>query len=127
MTCITPACTNPVENRDNGLCASCNKYLRRKKPPVLKRTAIKKVSSKRKEQNSVYSDARQTWLINKRCACCGDIATEIHHKKGRTNELLLEKKYWLPVCSGCHRLITEDSAWAIKEGYSLARNSTPTI
>lgn len=91
----------------------------------LKRTPVKKVSDKRKEQNTLYSQARATWIIGKRCACCGDPATEVHHKAGRTNDLLLEKKYWLPVCNGCHRLITEDSAWAVKEGYSLPRNTKP--
>lgn len=124
-TCID---CGSIKIEANQRCASCNRAERKRiqneaKDPK-KRTPIKKVSAKRKEQNAVYSEACRTWLIGKRCACCGDLATEVHHKGGRTNELLLEKKYWLPVCSGCHRLITEDSAWAIQQGYSLIRSVT---
>ena len=92
---------------------------------------VKKVSEKRKEQNDVYSIMREKFLNSKkRCECCGEAVEnrdptkflEVHHMKGRTNELLLDRQYWLAVCSPCHRHITDDSAWAIKEGYSLPRN-----
>lgn len=132
MTCAIPDCESPVENPQTGLCASCGHAARKalreslkpsasKKP--LKRVPLKKVSDKRKEQNTAYSVARLTWIIGKKCACCGDTASEVHHMKGRENDLLMEKKYWLPTCSGCHRLITDDSAWAIAHGYSLRRSN----
>jgi len=87
----------------------------------LKRTAIAKQSPKRQEQNLEYSGERNAWIEGKLCVCCGEPATEVHHAAGRTNDLLLEKKYWKPVCRPCHVLITEDSAWAIQNGWSLPR------
>lgn len=124
-------CGRVVENKDTGLCSSCG-FAQRKKQrdasaPVkqvkqLKRTKPKRVSDKRKDQNKVYGGMRLEFLIlNPLCVCCGNLATEIHHAAGRSNDLLLEKKYWKPICSGCHRLVTEDSAWAIREGYSISR------
>ena len=93
----------------------------------LKRVPLKKVSPKREEQNLEYAAARNAWIEGKKCACCGDPATECHHKLGRTNELLLEKKYWLPVCRPCHVLITTDTEYAIKNGYSLSRNKKQQV
>lgn len=125
-------CTNEdCERAREGLtpfCSTCNAGLRRLErdlsKPVKEKKAVKKFTPKRTGQNSIYSQTVKTWIVGKRCACCGDPATDCHHMKGRTNELLLEKKYWLAVCRGCHRLMTEDSAWAIKEGYSISRNAT---
>jgi hypothetical protein len=54
--------------------------------------------------------------------CVRNDATDIHHMKGRENDLLLDINYWLPVCRSCHRKITDDSAWAIRNGYSYKRN-----
>ena len=90
-------------------------------PKPLKRSAIRKVSPKRAEQNLEYAGERNAWIEGKKCVACGDPATEVHHAAGRTNDLLLEKKYWKPVCRPCHVLITEDSAWAIQNGWSLPR------
>lgn len=116
---------NRKNDIDAATCAYCggNSTVVVKTPKPLKRTKIANVSDKRKEQNTAYSVARLTWIIGKKCACCGDTASEVHHMKGRENDLLMEKKYWLPTCSGCHRLITDDSAWAIAHGYSLRRSN----
>ena len=128
-------CTNDdcqrVREGNTPFCSTCNHGLRKiardlTKPPKvikpLKRQSIRKVSPKRQEQNAEYSGERNAWIEGKLCVACGWPATEVHHAAGRTNELLLEKKYWKPVCRACHILITEDSAWAIKEGLSLSRN-----
>lgn len=97
-------------------------------PKPLKRVPVKKVSEKRQVENYAYTIARNAWIEGKRCACCGDPATEVHHQKGRENDLLLEKKYWLPVCHGCHVEITENPEWAKENGYILPRSTTtPTI
>lgn len=98
-----------------------------KKTAEKKAVPLNKVSDKRKEQNALYLKMLAKWLPGKRCEVCRDNgikrdAQQCHHKKGRENDLLLEQKYWLPVCSECHRFITDNSAWAIQEGYSLPRN-----
>jgi hypothetical protein len=90
--------------------------------PVKQKAAIKKVSEKRKVQNDAYSKARLTWIVGKRCQCCGDPATVIHHRAGRSNEMLLEKKYWLAVCSPCHDEIHANPVWAASQGYMLKRS-----
>lgn len=137
MTKLTWQCSyGECENPRMGsleYCASCAKALRDiqrdlAKPvkPVkgLKRTQVNKVSTKRAYKNGQYNVAREIWLAGKLCECCGDMAHEIHHKAGRENHLLMERQYWMAVCRPCHVLITEDSAWAIKNGYSLSRTKT---
>jgi len=52
---------------------------------------------------------------------CGAPADQIHHKKGREGNLLLEEKYWLAVNFKCHRHIEDHPYWAKQEGYSLQR------
>lgn len=114
-------------------CASCAKSLRdiqkdlaRPVKPVkgLKRTPVNKVSTKRAFENGRYSVERLAFLEkNPLCVACGDLATEVHHAAGRENHLLMEKQYWKAVCHGCHIAITEDSAWAIAQGYSLKRST----
>ena len=125
-----------VKEGNTPYCSTHNHGLRRlardlsapkKAPKPLKRTPLKKASPKREEQNMEYNAARNVWLAGKLCACCGDPASDVHHKLGRTNELLLEKKYWLPVCRPCHVLITTDTEYAIKNGYSLSRNKKQQV
>lgn len=98
--------------------------VRTKPVKALKRTPLSRVSPKRAEANLEYSGLRNEYLAaHPICECCGESpSTEIHHKRGRENERLTEAQYFLAVCRTCHRLITEDSEWAIREGYSLPRN-----
>lgn len=89
-----------------------------------KRTPINKVSSKRRSQLYTYSMLKKGYMDKHRvCIVCNrNDATDIHHMKGRENDLLLDMNFWLPVCRGCHRKITDDSVWAIRNGYSVKRN-----
>jgi uncharacterized Zn finger protein (UPF0148 family) len=89
-----------------------------------KKQPIKKVSDKRRSQLYTYSMMKKAYMDKHRvCIVCNTKdATDIHHMKGRENELLLDINYWLPVCRECHRKITDDSAWAIRMGYSYKRN-----
>lgn len=138
--CSEPGCDRPAGR--TGKCYTCEQIARdkerKKNRPQKERSylqrgsAPKKISEKRKEQNDEYSVMRREFLADKtHCECCGEPVGQrdpeefltVHHKKGRTNDLLLEHQYWLAVCIPCHNHITEDSAWAIKEGYSLPRNA----
>ena len=85
---------------------------------------INKVSSKRRSQLYTYSLLKKKYMDKHRLCivCVRNDATDIHHMKGRENDLLLDINYWLPVCRSCHRKITDDSAWAIRNGYSYKRN-----
>src|SRR5688572_16935754 len=97
MTCLTPDCTNPVENRDKGLCASCahaqRKSEREKSKPVKKPKPIPKESKKRKVENKEYSILRPQFLIdNPECKPkfigCTKTATQVHHTAKRVLELV---------------------------------------
>lgn len=124
--CDIDGCENPKEGHNN-FCAShaaaARKAERESSKPVKLKKQIKKVSDKRKGQNSLYLPSAKSWLIGKRCQCCGDKENlSVHHSKGRENDLLMEKRYWVALCFGCHRLATTDSKWAKEMGISLPRN-----
>jgi len=104
----------------SGICAFEYKQKNYQKP----HTPIRKVSDKRRSQLYTYAMMKKNFMSkHKTCfVCIRNDATDVHHMKGRENELLLDIKFWLPVCRECHRKITDDSAWAIREGYSLKRN-----
>ena len=88
------------------------------------RRFIRVRSKKRAKQEGVYRRKVKQFLIDHSiCAVTGKKATEVHHMKGRENDLLLDERYWLPVSSQAHKHITENSRWAIQMGYSLPRNS----
>jgi hypothetical protein len=84
--------------------------------------AINKTSDKLKEELKTYrKEARRFLSQHPLCAICKQPATTVHHKAGRIGELLLDKSKWLQLCLPCHQQVTEDSAWAIKNGYSESR------
>ena len=101
---------------------------------------IPKISQKQNEYLARYVKEKQGFLNNKPCAVYPEErATDIHHMWSRSinsfadqwavdNDipLLLDKRYWLPVSERAHRKITDDSAWAVENNYSIPRN-TPTL
>lgn len=96
------------------------------------RGMIPMMSKARKAMLAIYFQLRKPWLAlpeNQVCACreelgCCKAGTrlEVHHMKGRIGKLLIDTRWWLPVCRTAHRKITDDSAWAIEQGYSVKRN-----
>lgn len=122
------ACGNICEGSTKR-CASCNFEARKserqsKKVKVV--VPIKKVTAKRAAQNVEYLKLRKEYL-EAFPACevedCHNKSKEVHHKKGRENDLLTDTNYFMAVCHSCHHLITTDSAWAISKGYSYLRTS----
>lgn len=88
---------------------------------MIKRTPIKKISDKRKKQLSEYKKKRDAYLLRfKQCQVsdCKKPSSEVHHIKGRENDLLLEELYWMAVCRMCHQRIDNDPNWARENGYS---------
>ncbi len=85
---------------------------------------IPKVSAKRKVENRKYTIERLRFLAqpeNLRCPITNERTTDIHHKKGRIESLLLDTRYWLAVSRNGHREIEENPDWAKEQGYSLSR------
>lgn len=60
---------------------------------------------------------------NKICPVTGEPTTDVHHKKGRTGDLLLDIRFWLAVSRTGHDKIESNPNWAKKMGYSLNRLS----
>ncbi len=86
------------------------------------RTAMKKRSIKRKSQEVMYTILRKTYLDEHQlCEICSMDAHDIHHKRGRTGEKLLESDYFMAVCRPCHDRIHNNPAWAYEHGYLLRK------
>lgn len=120
-----------IENEELGLCATCAHTQRRAERQASKVKVVapvKKVSAKRASQNLQYAKLRKQYL-EAYPACevidCNNKSSEIHHQKGRENDLLLDTNYFMAVCKSCHHRITTDSKWALDNGYSILR-TTPT-
>lgn len=129
ITCIIDGCPNPVENRETGLCASCGAAMRKaerqsKKVKIV--SPVKKITQKRAAQTVEYTKLRREYL-EAYPACeveeCNNKSKEIHHKKGREEELLTDVDNFMAVCPSCHHKITVDSEWAIEKGYSYKRTA----
>lgn len=75
----------------------------------LKRTPLKPLSNKRKDQLGIYKQMRRRYLQKTpKCERCGQSATEIHHKAGRTNNLLNDSKHFMAICRPCHRWVHDN-------------------
>jgi hypothetical protein len=51
------------------------------------------------------------------CALCQSLATEVHHKRGRIGQRLLDFEACMPLCFACHRFIHDNPRWARQMGY----------
>ena len=90
---------------------------------------IPKATVKRLKQLKEYSELRVEFLYNNRiCVGSGIIkgctknATEIHHKRGKIGELLIDVNNFAAICRNCHEWITENSKEAIELNLSEKRN-----
>lgn len=93
-----------------------------KRSGTLRRTPLRRVSKKRAKQNREYSRLREEFLRSKPiCDVCGARATEIHHKKGRFRDRLLDQDYFAPLCQTCHRKVHLNPKWAYSVGLMVPR------
>ena len=107
-------------------CQSCWYQMKPTKVPTKTTTKLKKVSKKRGKQNSAYTQVREEFLYKNefckaRLPICTMWATEVHHMKGRMEELLIDSRYFLPVCRKCHDWIENHPDEAYDLGLSLYR------
>lgn len=90
------------------------------------RKPINKVSKKQAVILAKYSVLRIQFLSrpeNKICPITGKPTTDIHHKKGRLGDLLLDINFWVALSRDGHRFVEENPVWAKENGYSLDRLS----
>lgn len=88
----------------------------------MKKTPLAKLSPYRRKQVNKYLRLRRKYLEATTCKVCNQVpATQIHHKKGRDNDRLLDAFYFLAVCQTCHTRIHNNPAWARDNGYLIDR------
>lgn len=112
-------------------CRNYQKYCRLHLNASMKEVKpIAKESDKRKELNKdYYKNAKKFVAANPVCqANIKDVCTRkavcVHHKKGRNSkEDLMDEKFWLSVCLPCHKVIEENPAFSIQQGFSVSRHS----
>jgi len=119
---ICCACEQPsvIWKNDGG-----NRYCRNcwyKKNPV----KIAKKSEKQKVKDESYKLINKAYLIkNPICAAklpgCLGKSSQVHHKKGRIGDLLIDTKYFLAVCMHCHQVIENNPELAKKLNLSESR------
>lgn len=87
---------------------------------------MRKLSKKRERQYRDYSKVRKEFLLeNPYCAAripgCMIEATEVHHKKGKIEGLLVDTDNFLAVCRSCHNYIEGHPNEAKEMGFSKSR------
>lgn len=84
---------------------------------------IPKRSAKRAAQEREYLKLREKFLNEEHiCPVTGELATEVHHKKGRIGKLLTDVRYFLGVSRTGHEYIETHPEEAYEKGWSLKRN-----
>jgi hypothetical protein len=95
-------------------------------PSIKKRVEISPRSEKRSKEERSYAARRILFLKdNPMCQAalpsCNKFANQVHHKKGRIGDLLIDTQYWLAVCYTCHVWIELNPNEAKELGFSLNR------
>lgn len=125
-------CKNERYIFSRGMCHSC--YRATHKPKFKKRKPINRISNKGRLRNDEYRKSRKNFLSSH---CCCEVKLpgctvpnssyegdklEVHHKKGRIGDLLTDQRYFLAVCSSCHRYLEDHPEFAVSNGWSLSRH-----
>lgn len=93
----------------------------------MNRKPIAPRSTKRAAQERQYLKLRKAYLLSsptckaKLPNICTQLATDVHHKKGRMGSLLTDLSHFLPVCRPCHNWIELNPKEAKELGYSINR------
>jgi 5-methylcytosine-specific restriction endonuclease McrA len=85
---------------------------------------IRSRSVKRAKQERQYAKIRKAFLFcHPTCERCGSDSQEIHHRKSRTGEHLLDESNFMAVCRNCHEYIEENSKESLEKGWKLLRTA----
>lgn len=91
-----------------------------KRTPLRRGKGLRPVSRRRGNELRAYSKTRKDYLAaNPRCACCGEPATDIHHRAGRNGKWLNDVDWWLGVCRRCHETIHKHPKYARDRGWLI--------
>ncbi len=95
--------------------------------PYPKQKPLAPRSSKRVKQDAEYSRERKLFLeLYPMCQAhipglCAQYSTDVHHMKGRSGDLYLDKENWLALCRQCHGWIELNPNKAKELGFSKSR------
>lgn len=103
------------------------------KPKAAKRKApVKKVSTKRKRDASVYT-RRKAEFFKAHPVCqfpgCKKPTSDLHHSRGRAGSLFLDERFWKALCRDHHNWVGENMDAAREMGLLCPKgkwNSPPT-
>ncbi len=110
-------------------CATCEAEDRKLSRNALKVKVVKpvkKVTAKRAGQLQEYAKLRKEYMaLYPVCEVpeCNERSVELHHQKGRENDMLLDTNYFFACCKRHHDEFTEHSKEAIENGYSVSRTA----
>ena len=68
------------------------------------RPPIRAISKQMQQKLKEYERIKRQWKKGKTCAfpeCCNN-KVDVHHTRGRAGDLLLDARYWLPLCRAHH-------------------------
>jgi hypothetical protein len=81
------------------------------------RKKVKRISA-RKRESIEYSTNVVQWKKGRRCSRCGKKRRiECHHSRGRAGSLLLDQRFWIPLCFHCHRWVHQNPEEARSQGF----------
>lgn len=101
---------------------------RAREAPQKKRTPLPKRTANRAAQEREYSERRKIYLeahpLCERCLVDGieEPAAQLHHKRGRDGERLLDESEFAALCVFCHDFTEAKPAEAMKEGWIKSRH-----
>lgn len=102
------------------------------KPEPKKKSNPKRLgpSDKRAEDQRLYGMMRSVWLLGvargqgqalPRCERCKGLATEVHHRAGRTGHRLRDFSNCVALCSACHAWVETHPLRAKEQGFSESK------
>ena len=105
-----------------------------REPRGLRRTPMKRGkrvnprSEKMTEAMEAYKPLRDLFLMRHReCQVrargCTRWTQDLHHRKGRLGELLLDEAWFAACCRSCHSYVHEHGEWARKNGWLVPRSA----
>lgn len=89
----------------------------------MEKVPLRKLGSKRRKEVNLYLKARKPYLEEHPiCEACNEApADQIHHMRGRLNELVYNEKFFMAVCWKCHGWIENNREAARNQGWLLDR------
>ncbi len=100
-----------------------------RRSPLKRKSRLKPVSAKRREQNADYAKLREDFLWHHpQCQVClqekvkdarviVQAATQVHHANRRSGKLLLDTRFFVATCAAHHDKIEKFGNWARENGW----------